>query len=324
LARSADGNWYVENVVHGQWEPDTRDEQILAAALRDRNRYGPNHTPVIWIEQEPGSSGVDAYKHTARKLAGFAVNPDRPTGAKEVRAEPWASQCAAKNVYLVEDGTWDIAGWITEHCLFPMGTFKDRVDSAAGAFAKLVNVRPPGILRTFVVGRRLKNHCLRIVVGSRAQLANTVIEQRRLLVTITNPPPLGKVDLPSQGANHLPDSLGLAFADLDPADHQETWGAPIPPYDRTADQLIMTPALGKKLWSFLLRKRDPAPEVFLLQDDGDRRALSLAYAICDVLRLQHSQAIYHVSQPEWKACADNRPPNRHVYETAKRARAMVV
>jgi hypothetical protein len=46
---------------------------------------------VIWIEHEPGSSGVDAYKHTARQRAGFTVRPDRPTGAKEVRAEPWAS-----------------------------------------------------------------------------------------------------------------------------------------------------------------------------------------------------------------------------------------
>jgi hypothetical protein len=102
LALSADGNWYVENVVHGQWEPETRDEKIRAAALRDRNRYGPRNEPVIWIEHEPGSSGVDAYKHAVRKLAGFRVCPDRPTGAKEVRAEPWASQCAAKNVYLVE------------------------------------------------------------------------------------------------------------------------------------------------------------------------------------------------------------------------------
>src|SRR5260370_14548311 len=50
LARDADGNWYVEDVVHGQWEPDTRDEQIVAAALRDRNRYGPTRAPVIWIE----------------------------------------------------------------------------------------------------------------------------------------------------------------------------------------------------------------------------------------------------------------------------------
>ena len=41
----------------------------------------------------------------------------------------------AKNVFLVNDGTWDINGWIDEHCQFPMGTFKDRVDSAAAPLA---------------------------------------------------------------------------------------------------------------------------------------------------------------------------------------------
>ena len=323
LARSAEGNWYVENVVHGQWEPDTRDEQILAAALRDRNRYGPMQTPVIWIEQEPGSSGLEAYRHIARKLTGFSVSADRPTGAKEIRAEPWASQCAAKNVYLVEDGTWDIAGWVAEHCLFPLGTFKDRVDSAAGAFARLANFRPASTLLVFNCDRR-RQRGLRIVVGTPAQLAHTVFEQHRLLVTITDPPPLGKVDLPTPGSNLLLDCLLLEFADMDPADHQETWGAPVLPYNRTADQLIMTPALGKKLWSFLFRRRAEDPGVFVLQDDGDRRALSLAYAICDALGLERSKTIYQMSQEGWTASAQCLPPNQHVYETAKRARAMVV
>jgi predicted phage terminase large subunit-like protein len=181
LARSAEGNWFVEDVVHGQWEPDMRDDMILAAALRDRGRYAPNHEPVIWIEQEPGSSGVDAYRHTARKLAGFRVYADRPTGAKEVRAEPWASQCAAKNVYLVEDGTWDIPGWIAEHCQFPMGKLNDRVDSASGAFARLAPTRRQVALRVFRLGRNPKQKTVRIVVGSRQQLASTVIEQRRLV-----------------------------------------------------------------------------------------------------------------------------------------------
>jgi hypothetical protein len=46
----------------------------------------------------------------------------------------------------------------------------------------------------------------------------------------------------------------LQFADLDPADCQETWN-PFSPYGRTPDQLIMTPEWGKKVWSILLRQR---------------------------------------------------------------------
>jgi predicted phage terminase large subunit-like protein len=323
LARSEEGNWYVEHVVHGQWEPDTRDDQIVAAALRDRNRYGSRGEPVIYLEHEPGSSGVDAYKHTARKLAGFPVYPDRPTGAKEVRAEPWASQCAAKNVYLVDDGTWDIPGWISEHCVFPMGAFKDRVDSASGAFAKLVNSRPgPALQVRALAGGVGKNRPLRIVVGSPCQLASTLLEQPHLWIAVTDPPPLGKVTLPAPGSHLLLDTLVLTFADLDPADLQETWDEQIAPYDRKAEDLIMTRDIGKKLWSFLRRKRELAPELFVLQDDSRRRALSLAFGIADKLSLGRRQSVYCVGQEEQSAQEED--VNCHVYEMTKQTRAMVI
>ena len=84
LCKSTEGNLYVEHVVAGQWGPDERDEIILDTALRDRKRYGPKHAPRIYIEQEPGSAGIDSYRHIARKLQGFPVYADRVTGAKEV------------------------------------------------------------------------------------------------------------------------------------------------------------------------------------------------------------------------------------------------
>lgn len=84
----------------------------------------------------------------------------------------------------------------------------------------------------------------------------------------------------------------------------------------------MTPALGKKLWTFLRRQRGGTPEVIVLQDDGDRRALSIACAICDTLYLERSSTIYNVN-----GAAPQRhdaPPNRHVYEVTKRSRALVL
>jgi predicted phage terminase large subunit-like protein len=324
MARSPEGNWYVENVVHGQWEPDTRDDYILAAAKRDRNRYGLNREPVIWIEHEPGSSGVDAYKHLARKLAGFRVYPDRPTGSKEVRAEPWASQCAAKNVYLVEDGAWDIPGWIAEHGYFPMGKLKDRVDSASGAFAKLANVRQLGTLRVLGSSASRFQDSLRIVLGSRNQVTNTVLDQWRLLISIADPSLLEPQNPPEQASGQVLGSLVLTFADLDPADHQETWDEPIPLYGQTAEQVIITPETGKKLWSFLLRRRAQCPEIVVLQDQGDRRALSLAYALCDTLRLDRRRTIYRLDGEEWHAGEKDVPPNRHVYEMTKQTRIMVM
>src|SRR5262249_59076774 len=99
-----------------------------------------------------------------------------------------------------------------------------------------------------------------------------------------DPPPIGRANLPPT-SRLLLGSLVLGFADLDPATAQETWEAPIAPYDRPAAELIMTRDMGKKLWSLLLRKRDPIAEEFVLLDENDRRALSIAYAIADVLKL---------------------------------------
>ena len=102
-----------------------------------------------------------------------------------------------------------------------MGTFKDRVDSASGAFAKLVNAHPVGSFRVYSLG-------------------STVLEQRYLLVLVTDPAPVGKTNLPQPASNQLLGTHVLSFADLAPADLQETWGEPIPPYDRPAEELIMT------------------------------------------------------------------------------------
>jgi hypothetical protein len=296
----------------------------VAAALRDRRRYGPNHEPVIYLEHEPGSSGVDAYKHTARTLAGFPVYPDRPTGAKAVRAEPWASQCAAGNVYLVDDGTWDVDGWIAEHCLFPLGSLKDRVDSASGAFARLVAGRRGPLMQVYPLREHAPRPGLRIVVGTRELLAQTAVEPPHLWITIEDPPSATTPEAPSRVGAPTPDALTLAFADLDPEDCQSTWGLPVAPFGRPAEELILTPAIGKKLWSFLLRRRDPPPRGIVLQDDGDRRALSLAYAIADTLRYPRSQSIVRAGREESPEPDADAPPNQHVYDLTKRARALVV
>jgi hypothetical protein len=87
MARS-EGNLYVEHVVAGQWAPDERDDIILATALRDRRRYGPAQTPLIYLEQEPGSAGIDSFRHMARKLQGFAVYADRVTGSGRALGQP--------------------------------------------------------------------------------------------------------------------------------------------------------------------------------------------------------------------------------------------
>lgn len=137
LGRDKENNWYVEHVVHGQWEPTERNARIKAEALRCRNRYGPKHEPSIYVEAEGGSSGRDAWKALVKDLVGFKVYEDKVTGRKDVRAEPWSTQLSAGNVYIVDDSSWDVAGYVQEHCAFApegvgkrLGAYKDQVDAS--------------------------------------------------------------------------------------------------------------------------------------------------------------------------------------------------
>lgn len=125
-----DGVYYVEDVTRGRWSPGERDKVIKQCAETD-----PPGTQ-IWLEQEPGSSGVDSVQALIRLLAGYSVHADRVSGSKRVRAEPFAAQAEAGNVVLVK-GHWN-AIFLDELMTFPNGAHDDQVDAASGAFSKLI------------------------------------------------------------------------------------------------------------------------------------------------------------------------------------------
>ena len=131
----ADGIYYIEDVVRGRWSSGERDRIILQCAQTD-----PPDTR-IYLEQEPGSSGVDSVNALIRTLAGYPVFADRVTGSKILRAEPLAAQAEAGNVVIVR-GSW-IAEFLDELLVFPAGTHDDQVDAASGAFAALARARRP-------------------------------------------------------------------------------------------------------------------------------------------------------------------------------------
>lgn len=126
------GVFVVVDVKRGQWSSLERERIILQTAQEDRERY---RRVAVWLEQEPGSSGVDSAQATIRALAGFTVHAERASGEKAVRAMPFAAQCEAGNVKLVR-GPWN-AGFLDELCSFPHGTHDDQVDSASGAFNRV-------------------------------------------------------------------------------------------------------------------------------------------------------------------------------------------
>lgn len=122
--------YLVVDVKRGRWEASERETIIKETAQVD------GRDVVIYVEQEPGSGGKESAQSTIRNLAGFVVHADRPTGDKVYRADPYSVQVNYGNVLLLR-GEWN-HDFIEEHKYFPLGTYKDQVDAAAGAFNKLV------------------------------------------------------------------------------------------------------------------------------------------------------------------------------------------
>jgi predicted phage terminase large subunit-like protein len=127
-----DGRFCVEHVWRKQVNRHDREAAMKQNAVLDDAKYDSVH---IWLEQEPGSGGKDSAQMTATNLAGHAVFYETASGAKELRADPWAGQVQAGNVVLVA-GDWN-RDFIDEHESFPNSKYKDQVDAAAGAFKKV-------------------------------------------------------------------------------------------------------------------------------------------------------------------------------------------
>jgi predicted phage terminase large subunit-like protein len=127
--------FYVLDVVRGQWSAAKRNEVMLTTTRMDA-RVCPRYE--VWAEQEPGSGGKESAEATIANLVGYSVHAETVTGSKTVRANPFAAQCEAGNVMLIE-GAWNSA-YIEELCAFPDGPHDDQVDASSGGFAKLATI----------------------------------------------------------------------------------------------------------------------------------------------------------------------------------------
>jgi predicted phage terminase large subunit-like protein len=124
--------YYVENVVREQLPTGEREKLIRRTAEADGRKV------VIGLEQEPGSGGVDSVRMTVANLAGFAVVVDKPTGAKEERAQPVAAQANHGHVRLIR-GHWNEGFRQRLHAFPTKGVPDDEVDALSGAFNALTN-----------------------------------------------------------------------------------------------------------------------------------------------------------------------------------------
>lgn len=129
MAKLTDGRFIVLDVVREQLGYHDRELKIKNTAADDGRDVD------VWVEQEPGSGGKESAQRTVANIPGYKVWSDKVHGDKYTRAEPYAGQVQGENMLLL-GGPW-VKAFKTEHEYFPNGPYKDQVDAAAGAFAKL-------------------------------------------------------------------------------------------------------------------------------------------------------------------------------------------
>jgi predicted phage terminase large subunit-like protein len=131
LERTSTGQWYVTDVVRGQWSPARQEEMVKATAMSD-GRNVP-----IYFEQERGAAGKIVVAHYRRLLPGFNVRGKLVTGDKEVRAQPASAACEGRKVSVIR-APWN-RDFLEELATFPHGTNDDQVDAFAGAFTEMAS-----------------------------------------------------------------------------------------------------------------------------------------------------------------------------------------
>ena len=125
-----DGNYWVLDVIRGQWASHQRDSIIQATAEMDGKKT------AVHFEQEPGSAGKSLMDSMKRMLTGWRVTCCKPTGAKEVRAEAMATQ-AGIGRFRLKEGVWN-QDFIDEAKVFYFGKHDDQIDACASGFNELV------------------------------------------------------------------------------------------------------------------------------------------------------------------------------------------
>lgn len=137
MVRVGGSEFYVVDVVHGQWKTADRNREFERAVSRDmQNPLFDSYE--VWVERESGSSGIDAMEALVQRFPGFPIKHQYSTGKKSVRADAWSTACQNRMVRIIQ-APWN-EKFILEHEAFPPKTKRghdDIVDACSLAFNKL-------------------------------------------------------------------------------------------------------------------------------------------------------------------------------------------
>lgn len=134
MALGDDGNVYVLEMSQDRKSPAEIERLVKTKANRDAQ---PSRaSTMIYMEEEPGASGVNTINMYARYvLMGYPFYGDKPGANKVERARPASSASENGYIYLIR-GSWTTT-FIREACAFPNGIHDDMVDAFTGAFSKV-------------------------------------------------------------------------------------------------------------------------------------------------------------------------------------------
>lgn len=136
MGLGADGVYYVDHVLKGQWSAEKVESKLLQYSEIVANKF-PHY--VIRIPQDPAQAGVYQVNQLGRKLAKYQVRFEVQSGSKAQRARGYAGQVNIGNVRLVR-GPWNEA-FIEEHKQFRdekgYKGHDDQIDGSASAWNQL-------------------------------------------------------------------------------------------------------------------------------------------------------------------------------------------
>jgi predicted phage terminase large subunit-like protein len=139
LGRKKDDFWILD-MVRGQWGSGKRDDNIDSIANSDDQLYGKK--VEIWFPQDPAQAGKSQAELLAKHLssAGYRAKYEVMSGDKEVRAQPmasraWAGERGNYRIKLVK-ALWN-QYFLNELCTFPNAAHDDIVDAVSLGFNKI-------------------------------------------------------------------------------------------------------------------------------------------------------------------------------------------
>ena len=132
LGKRKDGSYVIADATNNRLKAEKVRTVVKQCAVADKAKFKRVRTR---LSQDPGQAGKEQAQSYIKMLAGFNVVTVKESGDKQSRAEPFAAQWQAGNVYVVA-GPWTET-LLGQYESFPESKFKDLVDAGSNAFNEL-------------------------------------------------------------------------------------------------------------------------------------------------------------------------------------------